>query len=194
MNLNMEIGKKKDLYPSKKSINLCYQEDVSTQISTVLLRVIFIAVIAIAFVKVLVIDIVVERNDALAQLEKIQHTLDAKLVSIQDYDEVAAEYTRYSYKVLVDEIEYQDRMDVLDMLESTVFKDGDMSNVSISGNMIGLSFSGLNLDQCAQLIEDIQAYEIVEKVVISNQTGSSNGTYQGNVTITLKANVAGGEQ
>ena len=54
MNLNMEIGKKKDLYPSKKSINLCYQEDVSTQISTVLLRVIFIAVIVIAFIKVLV--------------------------------------------------------------------------------------------------------------------------------------------
>lgn len=194
MNLNMELGKKKDVYPSKKSINLCYHEEVSTQVSTVMLRVVFAVVILAAVLKLFVVDIIVERQEAKAQLEKIQHTLDRQLVAIQDYDAVAEEYTRYSYTALVDKIETQDRLEILNMLESTVFKDGKMSNVSIAGNALSLSFSGLNLDQCAQLIADIQAYEMVENVVISNQTGSSNGTYQGNVTITLKAKNAGGEQ
>ena len=198
MNLNKEIGKKKDIYPSKKSINLCYQEDVSTRVSSMLLKVIFVVLLVIALLKFFVVDVVVERNEAVAKLERIQKTLDKQLVLIQDYDQVAEEYSRYSYKLLVDALEEQDRLDILAMLEETVFKDGGIRGVSITANVVTLSFSGLNLDECSKLLVDIQAYEMVETVVMSNQTGSADGTYEGNITITLKPkNVEvndGGEQ
>lgn len=194
MNLNMEIGKKKEIYPSKKTINLYYQEDVSSKISTLVLDIVFVVVVVFAILKVAVFDIVAERNDALEKLERLQHTLDQQMVALEKYDEVADEYARYSYKFLVDGIEYQDRMEVLSMLENTVFKDGNISNVSIAGNKVSLSFKGLNLDECAQLIAEIQSYEMVENVEISNQTGSSNGTYEGNVTISVKKLKAGGGQ
>ena len=194
MNLNMEIGKKKEIYPSKKTINLYYREDVSSKISTLVLDIVFVVVVVFAILKVAVFDIVAERNDALEKLERLQHTLDQQMVALEKYDEVADEYARYSYKFLVDGIEYQDRMEVLSMLENTVFKDGNISNVSIAGNKISLSFKGLNLDECAQLIAEIQSYEMVENVEISNQTGSSNGTYEGNVTISVKKLKAGGGQ
>lgn len=194
MNLNMEIGKKKEIYPSKKTINLYYQEDVSSKISTLVLDIVFVVVVVFAILKVAVFDIVAERNDALEKLERLQHTLDQQMVALEKYDEVADEYARYSYKFLVDGIEYQDRMEVLSMLENTVFKDGNISNVSIAGNKVSLSFKGLNLDECAQLIAEIQSYEMVENVEISNQTGSSDGTYEGNVTISVKKLKAGGGQ
>lgn len=194
MNLNMEIGKKKEIYPSKKTINLYYREDVSSKISTLVLDIVFVVVVVFAILKVAVFDIVAERNDALEKLERLQHTLDQQMVALEKYDEVADEYARYSYKFLVDGIEYQDRMEVLSMLENTVFKDGNISNVSIAGNKISLSFKGLNLDECAQLIAEIQSYEMVENVEISNQTGSSDGTYEGNVTISVKKLKAGGGQ
>lgn len=198
LNMNMELGKKKEIYPSKKSINLCYQEDVTTQFSTVMLRVIFITVVLVALLKVFVLDVIMERNEALEALEKIQATLNQKMVEIQDYEKVAEEYSRYSYKILIDALDTQDRLDILAMVEDTVFKNGGMSNVSITENVVALSFEGLNLDECAQLIADIQTYEMVETVIISNQTGSADGTYQGNLTITLKPKEseinAGGEQ
>lgn len=194
MNLNMEIGKKKEIYPSKKTINLYYQEKVSSKIYSIVLDIVFVVVVVFGLLKFLVFDVLAERNDALQQLTILQRTLDQQLVVLQDFDEVAEEYARYSYKILVDEMENQDRMEILSMLESTVFKDGSISNVSISGNMISLSFRGLNLDECAQLIKEIQSYEMVENVVISNQTGNANGTYEGNVTISVKKQIAGGEQ
>jgi len=184
LNLNKEIGKKKEVYPSKKSINLCYQEDVSTQFSTFFLKVIFVAVVILALLKFGVYDIVEERNEALAQLEQIQATLDMQLIAIRDFDKVAEEYSKYSYKILVDALDTQDRLEILAMLENTVFKNGGMSNVSISGNVIALSFEGLSLEECAQLIADVHEYEMVKSVVISNQSGNENGTYQGNLTIT----------
>lgn len=194
MNLNMEIGKKKEVYPSKKTINLYYQEDVSSKISSLVLDIVFVVVVVLGIFKIAFFDIISERNDAQEKVELIQKTLDRQLVILEDFDEVADEYARYSYKILVDEIKHQDRIEIMSMLENTVFKNGNISNVSISGNMVSLSFRGLNLDECAQLIADIQSYEMVENVVISNQTGNANGTYEGNVTISVSKQVAGGEQ
>jgi hypothetical protein len=194
MNLNMEIGKKKDVYPSKKSINLYYQEDISTKISTVALEVFFVAVLVIALVKMFVIDLFIERHEALEDLKRIENTVSQQMEAVADFDKVSEEYFRYSYKILIDAIEEQDRFEILSMLQTTVFKDGEISNVSITGNVVTLSFHGLRLDETAKLIEDIQAYDMVENVAISNQTGSSNGTYEGNLTITLKAKNSGGEQ
>ena len=187
MDLNREIGKKRDIYPSKKSINLCYQEEASTVVSSMLLKIIFAVLLLVVVVKIFVFDVIAERNEAKEQLEAIQSTLDAQLVLLQDYDKVVEEYSRYSYKVLIDALPTQDRLEILEMLENTVYVDGGMSNISIAGNVITLNFSGLNLDECAQLIAEIQAYEMVESVLISNQTGNADGTYQGNLSITLKA-------
>lgn len=194
MNLNTEIGKKKDVYPSKKSINLYYYEEVSTKISTIALNVTFVVVVLFALIKIFLVDVIVEKNEAELKVEEIQKTLDYRLESLKDYDEVAEEYAHYSYKVLVDDMKITDRMDILAMIENTVFVNGRISNVSIVGYTIALSFEGLNLDECAQLINNLKAYEMVETVVITDQSGSANGTYEGNIMITLVGQETGGVQ
>ena len=116
-----------------------------------------------------------------------------QMEAIKDYDEVSAEYVRYSYKILVDENGLQDRLDVLDMLENTVYKNHAITNVSIAGNTVSLSFSGLDFNETAQLIQELQSYEMVSSVQVNNQTGNTgNGTYSGNMVIALTQ--PGGEQ
>lgn len=198
MNLNMEIGKKKNVYPSKKSINLYYQESASTKFSTLVLDIVFVVVVVAALLKVFLFDVIADKNDALAKVEKLQRSLDQQTAAIAEYDDVAEEYARYSYQILVDDMNQQDRLQILTMLENTVFTKGGISNISITDNIISLSFVNLNLDECAQLIKDIQSYEMVETVEISNQQGNADGTYEGNVKIVLvheeKAESDGGEQ
>ena len=186
MNLNMEIGKKKEVYPSKKSINLYYQEDVSTRLSTIALDILFVVVVVLGLAKFLVVDVLVERNEAVSKLETVQAQVESQMKEIEDYDEVSAEYVRYSYKILVDEQGLHDRLDVLDMLENTVYKNSGITNVSIVGNVVSLNFAGLDLNETAQLIQEIQSYDMVSSVQVNNQTGNtSDGTYSGNMIITL---------
>lgn len=193
MNLNMEIGKKKEVYPSKKSLNLYYQEDVSTRLSTIALDILFVVVVVLGLAKFLVLDVLAERNEAVAKLDAVQSQVELQMKEIADYDEVSGEYVRYSYKILVDEQGLNDRLEVLDMLEKTVYKNSGITNVSIVGNVVSLNFSGLDLNETAQLIQEIQSYEMVSSVQVNNQTGNtSDGTYSGNMVITL--NQPGGKK
>lgn len=193
MQTEFHIGKKKDVYPSKKTINLYYKEDDSTKFSTIALDVLFVVVVLFGLAKFLIIDVLAERNDTLERLEEAQRHLDYQLEAIADYDEVSDEYARYSYAFLVESQGLHDRIEVLEMLENTVFQQSVVSNISITGNVISLNFSGLDLNGTAKLIEQIQSYGIVSSVQVNNQTGSAGtGNYSGNMVITLTE--AGGEQ
>lgn len=193
MQTEFQIGKKKDVYPSKKTINLYYKENDSTTVSTIILDVLFVVVVLFGLAKFMFIDVISERNEALEKLEKAQNHLDYQLEAIADYDAVSDEYARYSYAILVEEQGIHDRMEVIKMLEETVFQKSMITNVSIVGNIISISYNGLDLNGTAQLIEQIQAYAIVEHVQVNNQTGiAGTENHSGNMIITLTE--AGGEQ
>lgn len=193
MQTEFHIGKKKDVYPSKKTINLYYKESDSTKISTIVLDVLFVVVVLFGLAKFLVIDVMIERNDALEKLESAQRHLDQQMEAIADYDEISNEYARYSYVILADAQGVHDRTVILEMLEETVFQKSTVSNVSIVGNVVTLNYSGLDLNGTAQLIEQIESYAIVASVQVNNQTGSiGSGSHSGNMVITLTE--AGGEQ
>lgn len=185
MQTDIQIGKKKDVYPSKKTLNLYQKEDKTTKASTIALDVLFVLVVVLWMGKILLFDVLSDKNDAMEKVEEAQRYLDNQLNILEDYDAVSEEYIRYSYNILVDELNLHDRMDVLAMLEETVFAQSDIANMSISDNVIAVSFDGLNLNGTAQLIEKIQSYEKVESVSIQNQSGGKDGTYSGDMIITL---------
>lgn len=65
--------------------------------------------------------------------------------------------------------------------------------MTITGNVVSLNFGGMDLNETAQLIQEIQSYEMVASVQVNNQTGNTyDGTYSGNMVITLKQ--PGGKQ
>ena len=183
------FGKKKDNYPSKKTINLYYRDEKSDGISTFTLYLIFIVVILIALSKIFVFDLLGELNTAKSKYEQNQITLDSYMTALEKYDDVNAEYNRFSYSYLSDQEKIQDRMAVLAMLEQTVFAHSKVQSISISVDTISVKLTEIELDETATLAKMIEDHEIVDSVMVN--TASFGGTYTTHMVITL---TAGGEQ
>lgn len=190
------FAKKKDNYPTKTTINLYYKEDKSAGISTFTLYVIFVVVILMALSKMFVFDVISDLNKAEAQYESYQDTLDTYMTSLANYDEVNAEYSKYSYSYLSDQEKIQDRMDVLAMLEATIFADSNVQSVSISDDVISANLTDIDLEKTSVLAKKIEGYDIVDNVSVN--TASYGGTYTTRMVITLvsegTAEETGGEQ
>lgn len=190
------FAKKKDNYPTKTTINLYYKEDKSAGISTFTLYVIFVVVILMALSKMFVFDVISDLNKAEAQYESYQDTLDTYMTSLANYDEVNAEYSKYSYSYLSDQEKIQDRMDVLAMLEATIFADSNVQSVSISDDVISANLTDIDLEKTSVLAKKIEGYDIVDNVSVN--TASYGGTYTTRMVITLvsegAAEETGGEQ
>lgn len=185
MQTEIQIGKKTDVYPSKRTLNLYQKTDPTTKASTIALDILFVLVVVVGLSKVLLFDVLADKNDAVKKVEEAQRYLDGQLQVLEEYDAVSGEYIRYSYNILVEDLKLHDRMDVIAMLEETVFAESNIVSMSISDNVIAVTFDGLNLNGTAELIRKIQAYENVESVLIENQSGANNGKYSGNMIITL---------
>lgn len=190
------FNKKKVTYPSKTTINLYYKEDKSAGISTFTLYVIFIIVILMALSKMFVFDIISDLNKAEAKYEDYQITLESYMSELTDYKEVNAEYNKYSYSYLSDQEKIQDRMDVLSMLEATIFANSNVQSVSISDDVISVSLTDIDLEETGILAKNIEGYDIVDNVSVN--TASYGGTYTTRMVITLvsegAAEETGGEQ
>lgn len=193
-NLN---GKKKDAYPTKTFINLYYKEDKTTRPSTIALYVLFFAVVLLAMAKLFIYDIMLEVNEAKASYEYNQTILEGHLAQIKDYGEVNEQYSLYSYNYLNEDEKLCDRLDILKMLEETVFLQSTVDSVVITDDIVSLSFRGLSLEAVALLAKDIETYDIVAKVDVNTASLSATEDKSNLTTkmvITLMSQEAGGEQ
>lgn len=193
LDLNAPItGKKKDVYPSKKTINLYYKEDKTTRPSTIALYALFIAVVLLAVSKVIVFDRLDELSKVQIEAEELQAHYDAQMETLRDYKEVSSQYSRYSFSYLREDEILCDRMDILAMLEQTVFVYGKVDTVSITEDVISINFTGTNLEETAQLVKLVEGYEIVSNVEVN--TATLNEEYATRMVITLVTAETGGEQ
>ena len=169
------VKKNKNKIPSKKVMNLYYKEDKTTRPSTIALYVLFILVIMLAVAKVAVYDLVVKFEDEKAKLAENQALLAAQTEYLADYKEVSSKYSRYSYSYLTAEERLCNRIDILDMLEETVFAETTTDSVVISDDVVSLNFKGLNLEDTAKLVAKLEKYEIVESVAVNTSSLNDSG-------------------
>ena len=180
------MKKNKNKIPSKKVMNLYYKEDKTTRPSTIALYVLFILVIMLAVGKVAVYDLIVKFEDEKAKLVENQALLAAQTEYLADYKEVSSKYSRYSYSYLTAEERLCDRIDILDMLEETVFAETTIDSVVISDDVVSLSFKGLNLEDTAKLAAKLEKYEIVESVAVNTSSLNDSGEEVGNDAIATR--------
>ncbi|MBQ3558981.1 MAG: hypothetical protein IJA07_05695 [Agathobacter sp.] len=185
-------GKKKDVYPSKKTINLYYKEDKTTRPSTIALYALFIVVVLLAVSKVVVFD----RLDELAKVERqakeMQAHYDEQMAKLKEYKDISSQYSRYSFSYLREDEILCDRMDVLDMLEKTVFAYSDVGSVSVTEDAVSINFTGTDLEETAKLVQLVESYDIVARVEVN--TATLNEEYATRMVITLAGAEDGGEQ
>ncbi len=173
---NTKAKKKiKGVYPSKRTINLYFKEDKTSKPSTMILYGLFGIVLLLAVAKYGVLDMITELDEAKSEYEQKQEELEAYLDKLVDYKEVTSQYNRYSQSYLETNEIFCDRMDLLAMLEETIFEQGNVSNVAISSNTVSVNFTGLDLEQTALLTTEIEGYPIVKSVTVN--TASYGGSY-----------------
>lgn len=186
-----KFGMKAVEYPSKTTINLYYKPDTTSKPSTYILYLMFIVVVLMALAKFMVFDLLADLNTAQKAAEAQQDKLKSYMSVLSEYDVIASEYNRYSSSFLNDNEKYQDRIEVLDMLESTLFANSNVSSFSISENVISVSITNIDLGGTSALVEKIEAYDMVESVSVN--TASGGGSYTVRMVITLADTTGGGE-
>lgn len=86
-------------------------------------------------------------------------------------------------------------MEVLQMLEDTIYTQSDVRSVSISQNMIFVDIVGPDLEKTAALVGQIEGYEMVDHVVVNTVTLSGQHTIRMEITLTdLAEQTTGGAQ
>lgn len=127
-------------------------------------------------------------EDKEAQLAADQATLSELYGGMLDRNEVRENYRKYNYENFPAEI--VDREKVLDLLERTVFLRGKISGVTLSGNTLVLSITGVERSEIEAMQIEIRESDIVESVVISRT--DLDETAAVGMTIVFKDATAGG--
>ena len=181
--------KKKEVYPTKTSMNLFYKPDRTTKPSTIARYVLFSVVLLLGLSKWLVYDLWMERLEAEQIMAAAQDELNSVMVRLTDFNEVQQRYYRYS--ATDEERAIVDRLEVLDMLERTA-GDAGMYTISISGNRVTTQLSNVTLAQVAEIVNRLEATPMVSSTVVStaSTTGASGGDdgdpVQASITIYLQ--------
>lgn len=184
--------KKKDAYPSKKTLNLYFKEDKTSKPSTIMLYCLFVLVVLLASAKLFVYDIwaeLEEEKKVYAQNEKL---LQGYMSSLSGFSELKDEYNKYTFDYLNANEKFCDRMTVLSIIEDTIGKEAIIEKVTIHSNALEVHFEGVNLEQTAALATRIEAYDQVTSVsIVSASLSSKTGTYSVIMDIYFKSEEGG---
>lgn len=105
-------------------------------------------------------------------VRKAQEELDARKEvltkmeeHVKDYNEVKEEYNKYNYEEYDKTI--ASRLDVLEMLERTVFPVSTVRSLSITGKTVSLTLTDISLDKVSELTTELNKEGLVQKVSVS---------------------------
>lgn len=178
-------GGKKVVVPVKTSMNFARRESKLKMRRVAPVVIIVVAILAIG-AKIGILDILDEKTTAYAELATRQEQLVAISVQLNDYDEVAALYGRYSYGWMNEsETSMVDRMDVLDLVEQKLASVAKVSGFSVNDNVLTLNLDGVTLNEISSIVQDLESSDIVEKVTVSNASAPSAEDASAFVTINL---------
>lgn len=201
MKLNQTIKRKKNVSPSKRSMNLYYKPDRTTKTATIMLYVMFFAVVLFALSKIFVYDIWSELRAKQEQLETRQEELAAYAEKLVDYDKVLWEYERYS--ATPEETLTTDRMELIALIDSAVRPTAKVDHFSVSGEQMLLQFSRVTLREVADIVQALEESPLVTETMVNTASTTESGPerVQANILIQLAqkealeaAEAEGGEQ
>ena len=161
----------------------------------ILVSVIAVAIFIAVFAKYGVAEQMSLRTEAENDLREAQLNLDAALARSSNYDEVLAEYNRYTLTALSDaELSEADRAEVLALVKNIVVSEEDMCirSVSVSGNTMQLSIAGISIEGISEPAGILEASETVESVYVSS-VNSSAGRISALVAVTLAERKGAGQ-
>jgi len=152
---------------SKRMLNLVIDEKQHTSPARVAAYA-AVAVLALALVgKFGVYDRLQAVTAAQNALNDVQDQYLTLLAQDADYDDVLAEYNRYSFGGMTDEEKaVADRDKVLTLIETDLIPSASVESASLSGNQLSVQMSGINLQQASAIVQTLNADELVSSVAV----------------------------
>ena len=166
--------KRKNQYPSKKSLNLMIRERSGPPFYIAAPLVLLVLLAAALFCQFGV----VARLNRVAQAEAAAAQAEEKLARVQeelaDYEETEVTYARYFSAGLRSDDMPQECMDVLDMLESVLMPQCSITNLSFSRNVVSLRLDVSTLGDLSHILEALYAVPMIDQVNISTAAGTGS--------------------
>ena len=187
--------KSKKAMPTKTTLNLVIKEKKSLQMAKVIPALLIVVVLAAVFGKFAVADRYAKLNAAEAELAAARSELNALRESYADYDEVQAEYNRYTYNDFDRTI--VNRLDVMSLIEREIFPVSGVRSLSISDKTVSMTLTGMTLEQISWLIMRLESDPLTERVTVSTAGygGGEDDVPTASMTLTLvDATTLGGEE
>lgn len=190
--LNKEIHfSRKDKYPEKRSLNLCHlNENPHKTAKTWGLFAVYLVCLAL-FANFAVMKPLQKINQLEASYNQQQQTLSTMQNANADYEQVRAEYSHYGNGYLNDqEAVLEDRLDMIDVIESQLLNQGALAGVNITGNTAELTIDSEKLGNVSGIVAQLEQSDIVSYVTVSTSTNDgaedTSGTVLSTMTIVFK--------
>lgn len=176
MKLNTDIrqlvGRKKAVYPTKRSMNLYFKVDRTTASATAALYVLFALAVLLGLGKIMIYDYVVQQQQLESQVAALEQRADQQMQQLNSYDQVLESYTR---SILTQQEQSQvDVMELLALIDTTIRPTAQVSQVAIEDNQVVISFSGVTLAQAADLVVQLEQSPLVTDTQVDTAASTGN--------------------
>lgn len=177
-------GRKKEVYPTKRTMNLYFKQDRTTAPATAALYILFALVVLLGLSKVLIYDPWTELNQMEAQALALEEQQAEYQFQLRDYRDVLERYVRAA--PTQEELTQVDRLEILDLIDSAVRPEAAISQVTIQGDQVLLSFSGVTLGEAAELVARLSASPLVSQVSVDTAASAQENQSEVDVTVYFK--------
>jgi len=179
----MAMKKDKNI-ASKKTLNLAIREKHIVKYMLVIPTLAVIVLLAAVVSKFAVVDRLAQVSAARREVELLKDQAAALEAQYADFDEVRAEYNRYTYKDF--DRTLADRMDVLELIEREIFPVCQVQRLALAEKRLDLALEGLTLENTSELITRLNADKLVDSVRVSTATTTEeNGTVHRTTEMTI---------
>lgn len=157
--------------PVKQTINFALMGVEKINWFIAVPAIIVIIILAALFGKVSVVDRYAKLNSLKAEEKRLERQRDSLMESINEYDDVDGEYSRYTYESFNEqELSFVDRNHVFKIIEEEVLQNADISSWSLSQNILVMNVTNVNLADLSKISKNLEALAEVSFCMVSNAT------------------------
>lgn len=177
MALNFNLKKEKITLPKKRTINFISDRTEKNNRTAIILFTIFMLCLAV-FVKFAVIDPLNKVAKAERTYNEMERQLDGYRKELANYNEVQAEYNEMVGSFLTEtELSYQDRIDMLNMVERDIRDYVEISSITVSNNTIRVQTGKTTMDTVSHIVSVLDSDSRNSYVTVTTtQTEKSDST------------------
>lgn len=150
---------KKTVYPTKRSMNLYFKVDRTTAPATAALYLLFGLAVLIGLGKLMIFDPWSQEQQLKNQSLALEQRAAVQMEQLKDYDQVLEDYVRST--PTQEELSQADTIEILSLIDRTIRPAATVSQVTVEGNQVLISFSGVTLSQAADLVTQLEQSPLV---------------------------------